>query len=1024
MSLRRNQIVSPTVLSVLFLIILRSASAGTETDSTKNVRHPLLIAAEQYYKERDLDKTIAYCLRALENPDVNKNPEVVIEFKNLLGASYIKIRSYDKALASLNEGLSIGQKNLPADHALIGESHFHLGVYYDQTGVADQSIQHHQQALSIRLKHFGENHLKLAESYNGLGEVYLYTILDNKKATANFQKSVRILEIQLKPDDYDLYVAYFNLASSNRRLGDTDKALTYAFKALSVVNSKKEYYSKLEKCFTLLGNIYYSKTEFDKAIEYMTKGIEQSIATDGPNNYELILKYTNLGVAKTQIGQLSNAIQCFKKSLMIDDLQRYHNANMQGDNFLHTGVAFQKSGQFDSANFYLKKCFSTQVAKNGPKHLRTSQALGYLARLFQDFTQLDSAAVYIQKSLVAAIKDFDQGDFHYNPSLGQIGEHYDLFLAFGNKGSILLDLYLAHPADFKILQSSLESYKIADKLMELNRNSFQGEGSKLFFADHYHNIYEKALEVSSLLFNETHNESYVADALMFMEKSKAFLLLESLKRAEVFNQVGIPDSIRQIERNLSSEFVHYRSLLENKNQKTDFGKEQQRLQSNLFQLIHKREKLMDILAQQYPNYFQLKYEETSGLSQIKEYTRKTNSTVIEYFWGTKKVYALAVSGERIMFKELSQVDSLDAAILQYSMALETGRIWNEHEYRFNAFIASSHDIYIKLVAPLLAGGGLPKKLIFVRDGPLLFVPFESMLISKSESNLKDYRKLDYLIQHYTISYAHSANLLVRGTSKTQRADQGQVLAFSYSVLDVRNEMPEPGRQEDSLFYEIPGAAQEIGAISKILPGRFFQGEEATEHRFKLLAQDFDILHLAVHGRADPQIPFSGSLFFKQSQDSVEDGELHIYELYDLSLKARLAVLSACKSGVGKFYKGEGVFSIASGFAYAGCPSTVITLWNINDETSAQIMIDFYQKLNEGRDIDEALRSAKLAYLESAGDFRGHPIYWAAFIPVGNMEPLLESKRGFWIWSLVFAIIGISGFIGLRKLQRMTLFQEM
>jgi len=115
------------------------------------------------------------------------------------------------------------------------------------------------------------------------------------------------------------------------------------------------------------------------------------------------------------------------------------------------------------------------------------------------------------------------------------------------------------------------------------------------------------------------------------------------------------------------------------------------------------------------------------------------------------------------------------------------------------------------------------------------------------------------------------------------------------------------------------------------------------------------------------------------------------------------VLSACESGVGKQQAGEGVMSIARGFSYAGCPSLVISLWKIDDGTSAQVMKGFYNYLSDGAPLDISLARAKEDYIKSASEFNSHPFYWAAFLQVGDVRELDIRKPNWWGW--VFRLVG-------------------
>jgi CHAT domain-containing protein len=181
-----------------------------------------------------------------------------------------------------------------------------------------------------------------------------------------------------------------------------------------------------------------------------------------------------------------------------------------------------------------------------------------------------------------------------------------------------------------------------------------------------------------------------------------------------------------------------------------------------------------------------------------------------------------------------------------------------------------------------------------------------------------------------------------------------------------------------------GTATELQALGKIVQGRYMLASEASESAFKLFASQFGILHLALHARADadPQI------LFPRGGAADEDGILHFHELFQMRLKSRMAVLSACETAVGQLQQGEGVQSMSSGFAAAGIPTLLVSLWEVDDKSGATIMNLFYQGLRQGLPVDEALRKAKLSYLENATGYEASPFFWSTFVPLGNMEPLM------------------------------------
>jgi CHAT domain-containing protein len=143
----------------------------------------------------------------------------------------------------------------------------------------------------------------------------------------------------------------------------------------------------------------------------------------------------------------------------------------------------------------------------------------------------------------------------------------------------------------------------------------------------------------------------------------------------------------------------------------------------------------------------------------------------------------------------------------------------------------------------------------------------------------------------------------------------------------------------------------------------------------------------MHSLVNNSQPTLSKLVFYQNNDSLEDGMLNTYELFSMDLNAGLAVLSACNTGSGKLLKGEGIMNLARGFIFAGVPGIVMTMWSVDDESSARIVQKFYEYLQDGMPKDEALRQAKLDLLAEGDPLRSHPFYWAAYVNIGDNSPM-------------------------------------
>ena len=137
-----------------------------------------------------------------------------------------------------------------------------------------------------------------------------------------------------------------------------------------------------------------------------------------------------------------------------------------------------------------------------------------------------------------------------------------------------------------------------------------------------------------------------------------------------------------------------------------------------------------------------------------------------------------------------------------------------------------------------------------------------------------------------------------------------------------------------------------------------------------------------------------------------DGLLDTYEIYNMSLQSRMSVLSACNTGSGRLQKGEGVMSLARAFLYAGCPAIVMTLWSVEDESSANLMIDFYKNLLSGYSKDEALRKAKIKHIQSADPLKAHPYFWLGYVSIGDQSALYQTKTIYFVGMIIFILLAM------------------
>ena len=257
------------------------------------------------------------------------------------------------------------------------------------------------------------------------------------------------------------------------------------------------------------------------------------------------------------------------------------------------------------------------------------------------------------------------------------------------------------------------------------------------------------------------------------------------------------------------------------------------------------------------------------------------------------------------------------------------------------FKQQSEELYktlIEAALPHIKG----KELIIVPHDVLHYLPFQALLAPNGK----------YLIEDYPVNYLSSASLMqftqekrkAKGELTSVLAQGGKVLTFGNPDLDD----PKMSLQ----FAEI-----EAKEIKSLYPqSTVYLNQEASEAKAKELSSQNDIIHFASHAELNESDPLASAILL--AKDDKEDGRLEVREIFGMDLKASLIVLSACETGLGKLSSGDELVGLTRAFIYAGTPSVVASLWNVEDSSTAQLMASFYKNLKTMTKV-EALRQAQL-----------------------------------------------------------------
>jgi CHAT domain-containing protein len=277
-------------------------------------------------------------------------------------------------------------------------------------------------------------------------------------------------------------------------------------------------------------------------------------------------------------------------------------------------------------------------------------------------------------------------------------------------------------------------------------------------------------------------------------------------------------------------------------------------------------------------------------------------------------------------------------------------------------------LYDHLILPIKAMIMRTANLCIIPDKALNFLPFAAL---RDETE-------GYLTESHRITIAPSASLLTYSLDHTPQRGPESVESF----LAVGN--PTLSAEMAEQLSDLPGAEREANlSAAYYKKNEVLIGNKATESNVRDALKRCNVAHLALHCLVKPESPLLASLVLADgSAEQEDDGILSLNEVYGLKLEdTRLVLLSACQSGLGQFYKGEGIVSLIHPLLSAGVSTVVASLWPVDSGPTADLMIEFHRVRTEKvRSAGDALREAQVRMIRLGRD---HPYYWASFIVVGG-----------------------------------------
>ncbi len=876
--------------------------------------------------------------------------------------------AYSKQLVNLRENAK------KTDTLGLVKAYFYYATFQNNVAIDHKkALFYNEKAITFWHLKFNKPTDLLAKSYTQKAS-FLHNLGFEGESFVAYEKAAQLYENIPNPDNYHLSSLYNSLGTNYIRYGFYDKANFYLSKARNYIENNVDILLNYEKqesveyAFLLHNYAQFSRLHKDtgnekellKLIETAESFVKNKILSKRASyNLSAVYNYTGLYYLY-ETKKYQKALYFFtkaKNSIPKGYLVVYH------DYYL-LNIAKAKIGLHQEKDALLELNYLINE-RNIPKSLK-----GFL---FAARSQ-----IYTQKNQLTL-------------SLSDANEAVSYFSKAENTVDILSDSLFTQYVPSKRLNDTQQLLNIAKTLQ-----NYPVKSDSLLIATN--NIYKIAL----LQFKNCYTKNFYSAKLekMFGEIVLGIMTTNKLRYGnydpnnEILknnidykskflwhkflvnnnnNILKIPDSLITLEQNLRKKLSLYQ---------TEKDEENNQIYDHLILDIKEQlYKLSEKIEEKYVSFSYFNQNNFNLSHFIKNID--TNQAYLKYEKIDSHLFVFIIEKSKVSTINLGDYSSIEKEVKIF--------IKNANKKVGVVIKKEGEGLYNKLGLNYVSSYS---HLTIIPDKILYFLSFD--ILTENEK---------YLIESKNIKYANSLPLLQFKPHKTENKESNSLTFFTPSY-------------KNASLNKLQGAALETKKIKKIIPSTAYLRANATKENFINNTKQQGFLHLAMHAFINDNHPELSNLVFS---DAKEDYKLFISELYGLNFNFDLAVLSACKTGVGGFKEGMGLVSLSRAFTYSGVPATISSLWSAPDNSTKEIMVSFYENLKNGETKSTALRNAKLSYLGSTknSDLKT-PFYWAGFVMYGNNDVILFPETNYYKWVWVGLFLGILFLLWLfktRKLKR-------
>ncbi len=895
-----------------------------------------------------------------------------------MGQAERRLANYPEALSLHHRALDLATQ--ASDRLHRGLALVDIGDVHERKKEQEEAIKFYSEALQVLKSPADWQEAALA--LRQLGDVYV--------ATGNFEKAYsaynQALQHAEKAKDMK-HVAEFNdyIGYCHRRLGDYRMAIEYHKKALKSaemiaatddrLRARARSLNHLGLCTLKIaeeeaaeGNPEQTTGTYRVAIAYEEESLELAVKVSDRWRQGYVLRA--LSLMHRERGSL------FKGPEAVQD---YQLSLKRADEALELGIGM-KEKEWQGLALH-DRALSLLLLGREQEGLQTFQLALDLWVQMGDLLSAGYAHQFMARQFYEAKGRLTEADASYDRAINAFEKIGDV----ESQGFTMLD-----KARVQALRGQKDSAAILydqgiSKLETVRTRAGFPEFRKAFMGKIYDRYQEAALFALGNGFNDR--------ALLYVESMKARSFLDQLAEGRVDIDKGIDHDLKVKRDKLENDISDGNdNIAEELRKPLPDDNVLSSLRAKVEQLSIELNRLVKQIRLQNPQYASVRYPVPVTVAELQTKVLTKEEVLLEYFITSQGVFCFVITKQSFDVVKLAvgeqELSKMVEALLKN---IRPGYIQGE---TYNRILAGQlYDVLIKPFKKTIEG----KTLIIVPDDILAMFPFEAMVIVKDGTR-------SYLIEKYIVKYIQSASILaLLRTHGNSSQTSEQFIGFGDPVYDYENfkmgkkeadgsctERGSTGavKMRDALLgrklSRLEASGDEVRTIKRIFQKKNIKEKtllrsEAKEGNAKRAEMNqYGYIHFAMHGFV---MPGRQAIIFSQIPGGIDDGFLTTNEIMNLHYNARLVVLSACQTGLGRLERGEGITGLTRAVMYAGSEATVVSLWNVDDNGTKELMTRLYKNIiqkKEGK--ADALCQAKQELLKT--QYR-HPLFWAPFVMYGE-----------------------------------------